>query len=166
VNDDFDDLPELPEEEEERPSRAARPPRRRPAVAEKASLEAVLGEELPAELFTIVPWGHRIVVVREKPIETTQGGIIIPKPAQRQLDTGWVVSIGDRVGEIDAHSSVYAGVCPISPPEALLGMKVTFAKFGGQALFPRGDSVGGTGYESRFVLLSDGDIYYHHIEKE
>lgn len=143
-----------------------RPVRRKPAVAERSSMEKLVGEPLPAELFTVVPWGHRLVVVREKPIETTQGGIIIPKPAQRQIDTGWVVAIGDRVGAEDAFSVTYPGVAPIQPPEALLGMKVTFAKYGGQALFPKQDSVGGAGYESRYVLLTDGDIYFHHISEE
>jgi co-chaperonin GroES (HSP10) len=131
-------------------------------VATKASMEALIGEPLPDELFTIVPWGHRLIVVREKPIATTAGGIIIPETAKRQLDTGWVVSVGDRVGEMDSFTSVYPGVCPM-PPEKLLGTRVTFAKHAGSALFPKQDTAGGTGYESRFVLLTDGDIYYHHI---
>lgn len=117
---------------------------------------------LPAELFEIVPWGHRLVIVREKPVEATAGGIVIPQTARRDLTTGWVVSIGDRVGLDDGYATAYPGLSPFSPPEGLIGQRVTFAKYGGTALFLKEESIGGTGYESRFTLMTDGDIYFHY----
>lgn len=138
--------------------------RRRPVIAERTSFERIVGEQLPAELFTIVPWGHRMIVVRERPIETTPGGVVIPKTAQRELETGWVVSIGDRVGLEDSFAATYPGLSPFSPPETLIGTRVTFGKYAGAPLFPRRDTIGGTGYESRFVILTDGDVFFHHHE--
>lgn len=141
-------------------------PRQYPVIGARADMERIVGEPLPAELFTIVPWGHRLIVVREKPIETTAGGIIIPETAKQQLTTGWVVSIGDRVGCDDSFATAYAGLSPFHPPEGLIGQRVTFAKYAGTALFPKAESIGGTSYESRFTLLTDGDIYFHYMAKE
>lgn len=139
---------------------------RQPVIAQQDWIEKLVGESLPEELFTTVPWGHRLIVVRDRPIETTKGGIIVPTTAQREMDTGWVVSIGDRVGDDDAFAATYPGVSPFVPPEELVGMRVTFGKYAGAALFQRKDTVGGTSYESRFVILTDGDIMFHHLNNK
>ena len=146
------------------------PERRCPVIGNRADLSRIVNDRdeegnlvlLPEELFELVPWGHRLLIVREKPIAVTPGGIIIPEPAKREMTTGWVVSIGDRVGVDDSFSTAYPGISPFNPPEGLIGQRVTFAKHAGQALFPKRDSIGGTGYESRFTLMTDGDIYFHY----
>ncbi len=142
------------------------PRARQPVIARQDWMEKLVGEPLPEELFTVVPWGHRLIVVRDKPIETTKGGIIVPTTAQREMDTGWVVSIGDRVGDNDVFAATYPGVSPFFPAEELVGKRVTFGKYAGAPLFARRDTIGGTGYESRFVILTDGDILFHHHDKE
>lgn len=133
----------------------------RPIVATHETMEKIVGEPLPRELAEIVPWGHRLVVVREKPIEESPGGIAIPKTAQKELSTGWVVAVGDRVGEADGYSATYPGMYPFAR-ETLIGTKVTFGRYAGHEIMPKADTIGGVRYGSRFLVLSEGDVLFHH----
>ena len=65
-----------------------------PVIADQKKMETLVGRELPAELFEFAPWGIRLVVVRDEPARTTQGGLYIPDQAKEWPTTGRVVSVG------------------------------------------------------------------------
>ncbi len=127
----------------------------RPLIADRKKLSELMGEELPKEPFDIQPWGHRIIVVREKPAKLSPGGqVIIPDTALKPLSTGWVLSVGQWVGTGRAGA---VGACPF-PREYLPGTKVVFGLHAGQnlKLTDMDDE-----FNSRWVCMLDNDVWFH-----
>lgn len=103
---------------------------RTPVIGRPKSLfESLIGRRLPDALFSIVPWGHRLVVLREPPIEQI-GRIAIPDAHQRPQNRGYVVSIGDRVG----LSRPGEHGCPYPDPRHLIAQRVFFNNYAGTFL--------------------------------
>lgn len=130
-----------------------------PVMANKTKLEAIVGRPLPEELFHFTPWGRRLVVVRENPVEMHKGIIYIPKQAQERPAVGWVASCGQDVGPSYASLGPTVGTSPFDARQ-LLGVKVLFGAYAGDALL-----IGDTGdndlFQSEFVMLTDADLWGH-----
>ena len=122
----------------------------KPLVANRAKLEALVGTELSADAFTFQPWGERLVVVREAPVGRTAGGIIIPRTAQEYPTVGWILSIGDRVDELNM---------PVRPRESLLGCKVLFGHYAGQVLTVGDADDFQDPFNSRYTVLDVGSLW-------
>lgn len=122
----------------------------RPLVADKAKLEDIVGTKLSADAFTFQPWGERLVVVREAPVGRTAGGIIIPRTAQEYPTVGWILSIGDRVDELNM---------PVRPRAALLGCKVLFGHYAGQVLTVGDADDFQDPFNSRYTVLDVGSLW-------
>ena len=125
--------------------------------ADRAAIEAACGHPIPDEVWSFVPWGRRVVVVRERPEQLYRGKIIIPATAQVDLTQGWVVSAGHMVGTDPMPGA--PGASPI-PPRLLVGRKVLFGKFAGTNFNAEADSSMGDGHErAGYVILRDEDLY-------
>lgn len=122
-----------------------------PLRAPREMIERLAGRTLPDEVFKLRPWGRRILVVRQEGPEEI-GGIWLPDQAKEPLSVGWVVAVGPLVGT--PHPE-YGGW--IGDPVDLLGRKVLFGKYAGQALLV-GDRRE-TNYESLYTVLSDVDVW-------
>ena len=123
--------------------------------ADREVLESVVGHPIPADIWTFVPWGHRLVVVREDPAETSAGGIIIPSVAKRPYTRGWVISAGHQVGEPSVH---YPNACPLHGSD-LIGRKVMFGNFAGTVLAPDTEFGPRGTHEGMYVVLYDADLF-------
>jgi len=64
----------------------------------------------------------RILVKREEAAETTSGGIIVPKIAQKKMNQGLVVSVGK--GKLLENGTVH-------PPEVKVGDRILFGEYSG-----------------------------------
>lgn len=130
-----------------------------PIIGDQADMEKVVGRPLPKGLFDLAPWGHRLVVVREAPKgfrritrdDGTEVQLEIPNPDIPT--TGWVVSVGDRVG---LGRPDFAGHCPFDRRQ-LIGKKVLFGQWVGSPL--QFDERGENEYESLYTILLDGDVW-------
>jgi chaperonin GroES len=115
--------------------------------------QLVPGRAVPDEVTYFEPMGRRVLVMCEDPIKKTKAGIFIPDEAQSRPAVGWVIAVGPTVGAYDpALPNSYIG-----PTEGLLGRKVLFGQYAGQAI-----QLGvGTAnpYESDYVLLTDSDLW-------
>lgn len=123
--------------------------------ANREVLEAIVGHPIPPDVWEFVPWGHRLVVVREDAADVSPGGIIIPSTAKPQYTRGWVVSAGHQVGWESPH---FPNTCPL-PPWALVGRKVMFGNFAGTALQPDTEFGPRGTHTGKYVILSDADLF-------
>lgn len=122
----------------------------------KDEAEAIVGRALPEEAFTFVPFGHRVVIVREEPVKVTPAGIVIPDSALEYLCVGWVIAAGHLVGQPRSDTPHW---CPLDGGD-LLGQKVLFGTFAGSGLLLGTDTIGGASrYDSAITVLNDGDIW-------
>lgn len=123
-----------------------------PLIANRDKLAKRLGVEpasLPDDLFNFYPWGSRVVVMRDEPIRKV-GAVHIPTTAQYERAIGTVVAVGPKVGCAAVGSS-----SPISR-ERLVGCKVIFGKYAGQAIQ---FSVTDDDFYTSFVILPEADIW-------
>ena len=137
------------------------------AIAHPDDAAKAIGRRLPDDLFKFVPWGRRLIVVREPP-ELTYGRIIIPASVRtdQQKSVGWVISAGPDVGGPDNSGRTPAGVSPVGPEDILL-RKILFGKYSGTPFLVREleqDRVTDL-YKDRdsqllnpYVLMTDADI--------
>ena len=58
---------------------------------------------------TIEPLGDRVVLVREKPVAVTQGGVHIPNTSQDKTDEGYVTAVGPNVEAVAVLDRVLFG---------------------------------------------------------
>ncbi len=58
---------------------------------------------------TIEPLGDRVVVVREKPVAVTQGGVMIPTTSQDKTDEGFVTAVGPNTEAVNVGDRVVFG---------------------------------------------------------
>jgi co-chaperonin GroES (HSP10) len=123
--------------------------------ANREVLEAIVGHPIPPDVWEFVPWGHRLVVVREEAADVSAGGIIIPSMAKRPYTRGWVISAGHQVGLPSAH---YPNACPLAGSD-LVGRKVMFGNFAGTVLAPDTEFGPRGTHEGRYVILSDADLF-------
>ncbi len=124
-------------------------------VGNPEKLEQIVGRPIPREIFEFIPWGRRLVVLREEALRMTGGGLHIPDTAQQPLAQGWVISCGHLVGD----AATPAGPCGGAPllGTELIGRKVLFGKYAGTTL-QTGDPLENE-WEGQFVLLTDGDLW-------
>lgn len=95
----------------------------------RAEAEAVANRKLPKELFEFVPWGRRMLLVREAP-EATYGKLYIPQSVQDSNSKafGWVIAAGELVGAPDSRLPL--GFSVYGPSEILL-RKLAFGRHAG-----------------------------------
>ena len=122
---------------------------------DRAALEAACGHPIPDDVWRFVPWGRRVVVVREEPAKLYKGLIEIPTTVQTMMTQGWVVSAGHLVGTDPQPGA--PGASPI-PPEAIVGRKVLFGKYAGTPISPDDDPSSNV-QTSSYVILRDEDLY-------
>ena len=146
-------------------------------MADPTKLEAVCGFPIHPEVFTVKPFGNRLVVVREevKAFSATchacgkrnltvspsrecaycgKPGLVsleIPSQARDLPSVGWVVSVGPEA-------------CLPNPPRTipmdgldLLGCRVLFATYGGNTLGI--GEPGETLYEGRYLLIEATQVF-------
>ena len=100
--------------------------------AASQSVPKELFDSLQPELWTYLPWGHKIVVLRIPPDTHYGGMIVIPDAHRQQNASGWVLSVGvDICIPMDAR---YPSVCPHPHPLNLVGCKVNFGAFVGSPI--------------------------------
>jgi co-chaperonin GroES (HSP10) len=100
---------------------------------ERSDAETLTGyASLPPELFETLPLGRRIYVIREK-TRDKEGSIILPEQSQEARSVGWVVAAGPDIG---LPSTMPAGGRWPWAPHTILGTKVVFGAWKGQALKP------------------------------
>ena len=135
------------------------------AIAHPDDAAAVVGRRLPDDLFKFVPWGRRLIVVREPP-ELTYGSIIIPASVRsdQQKSVGWVISAGPDVGFADLSGRTPAGLSPVNATEILL-RKVLFGKYAGTPFLVQDAKDVDDLYQDRdqkhlnpYILMTDADI--------
>ncbi len=129
-------------------------------------------EKVPGELFekldpliwTLMPWGHKIIVLRIPP-DTRYGQLIeIPEAHRQQNASGWVLTIGvDVCVPMDAR---YPSVCPHPHPLDLVGAKVNFGLFVGSPIrFSGLDSdYGQEPDQIKCVEMTIGDVHGEVLE--
>ncbi len=126
---------------------------RGPILGARSKLEKVVGRELPA-VFWESPgfclWGPRVLVARVEPIRKV-GSIEIPDRYQTPLSEGWVLAAGPQVD----FQTEYGG-CPY-PPEDLIGRKVLFGKYSGQAL--KVGDLGEDDFTSLYTIMPAAEIW-------
>jgi co-chaperonin GroES (HSP10) len=122
--------------------------------ADREILEEVVGHPIPPDVWEFIPWGHRLVVVREEAAEV-RGHIIIPDIAKRPYTRGWVISAGHQVG-FPSHHFVHG--CPVRPAD-LVGRKVMFGAFAGTVLEPDVEFGARGTHEGKYVILNDADLF-------
>lgn len=127
--------------------------------AAREVLEKVVGHPIPDDVWEFVPWGHRLVVVREEPAEM-RGSIIIPDVARKPYTRGWVISAGHQVGTPSAH---FPHACPLAGND-LVGRKVMFGAFAGTVLQPDVEFGVRGSHEGKYVILTDADLFGELIE--
>lgn len=133
----------------------ALPPR--PCFGNRAVLEAACGHPIPDDVWAFVPWGRRLVVVRESPEQLYRGKIIIPPTAQVELTQGWVVSAGPLVGTATQPGA--AGPSHFGPAD-LVERKVLFGKYAGTNFSAEPVSgEAGVDASAGYVILRDEDLY-------
>jgi co-chaperonin GroES (HSP10) len=123
-----------------------------PLIANRDKLAKRLGIEpasLPDDLFNFYPWGSRVVVMRDEPIRSV-GKIKLPDSSIVERAIGTVVAVGPKVGTAAVGSS-----SPV-PRERLLGCKVIFGRYSGQAVQ---FSVTDDDFYTSFVILPESDIW-------
>jgi hypothetical protein len=139
------------------------------AIAHPDDIARVVGRRLPAELFKFVPWGRRLLAVREPPA-MRYGSIIIPASvrADQQKSVGWILSAGPDVGKSDPSGRTPAGIAP-APGIHLLLRCVLFGKYVGTPFLVNekesqevvdlyGGDPGDQKYLNPYILLTDADI--------
>ncbi len=82
--------------------------------------------------FQCEPQAHRLLVVREKQVAESAGGIVIPESVKEKMNAGWVVAAGALVGSL--QDSRPPGPLSYSPEEAI-GLAIVFATHGLSDLF-------------------------------
>lgn len=99
------------------------------------------------------PPNHRMLVVRERELDRSAGGLHIPDSAREKMCAGWVLSAGPLVG-------AELGSRPPGPihygPEEVIGKKVVFGLHAlSSLLLSDRDQV----YNSAFGFLTDADVW-------
>ena len=88
----------------------------------------------------IKPVGDKILVLRDKTGELTEGGVVLPEGIRDELDTGVVLAVGP--GKVNGRGA------PI-PPQVHAGDRVQFIPFAGTDI-----EVGGVTY----MLMPEAEI--------
>lgn len=141
----------MPTEYEARP--VEREPEGEAWFANRPEIEAACGHEIPDDIWEFVPFGRRVIVVRETPADLYAGVIVIPKTAQSQMTQGWVIAAGQLVGMPRADGQ---HVSPLAA-RLLVGRKVLFGAYAGIPF--RVDTDPETrAQQGSYMILNDGDL--------
>ena len=127
-----------------------------PLRADPTRFERLFGEAIHPAIASFVPFGRRLVVMREEPLRMYAGVIHIPENAVEIPARGWVIAVGNSVGSPWDPGAPVLGIVPLSPVQ-LLGCKVLFGMYAGQALLT-GDT-GEDAYTSRYMILDEGSVW-------
>ena len=164
-----------------------------PYILPRATAEALVGRRLPAELFDWPLLGHRILVALEPP-KTRFGSIIVPVQSQKLPARGHVISAGELVGtpwhpasgECTAYWPLRSaietehGIRIVPDPSTILGARVLFSAYAGDALLLDPDDEGDPNqswvekmkemgmdslewWRSPFKTMTDNDIISYHL---
>lgn len=118
-----------------------------PYILDQATAERLTKRRLPRELFNWPPLGHRLYVVLEPP-KTRYGLIHVPGQAQKLPARGTVIAVGELVGRrwtpasgecigywpLTASVETPDGIRQTPAPWTLLGVRVLFSAYAGEAL--------------------------------
>lgn len=127
-----------------------------PLRVDRDLFKAYTGQEIHPQVLEFMPFGRRLVVMREEPLRMYEGVIHIPDQAQDLPASGWVISTGNSVGDPWAPGSPPLGNIPLRAVQ-LLGCKVLFGMYAGQALLT-GDK-GEDAYRSRYLIIDEGSLW-------
>lgn len=131
------------------------------ACRERASerLPSELYKDLEDELWSFMPYGHRLTVLRVPPDETYGSLIVIPEAHRQQNACGWVLTVG--VDVCVPASERYPSVCPKPHPLEWVGCKVIFGDWAGEPIrfTAHSDSFGQQQERIKVVMLTAGDIH-------
>lgn len=125
-----------------------------PIIANQAKAEKAMGESLSADVFELAPWGSRLVVVSEKPVEQV-GRIVIPEGCRDIPTVGYVLSVGPMVAEPNYQSTLQSW-CPF-PRERLLGCRVIYGMYSGEVL-QTGEKLEDA-FRGRYKILNQTDVW-------
>ena len=123
-------------------------------VADLAKVRELTGRNVDPRIQYLQPTGHRLVVLKDLPVDESEGGILIPDTAQEELGGGLVVSVGPLVGQGPAPHPVGL-LC--DTPQDLLYKHVIFGQWVGHVLKL---SVMDREFETKnYWVLTDRDIW-------
>lgn len=128
-----------------------------PPGPRRVDLAALLGRELPPEVWDQQLTGHRLLVVPEPVSERIAGGLLwkprsVQKRQELEMGAGWVLSVGPCVGQPGAPHPV--GLLCTQPAD-LLGAHVVFKQYSGTNLRISEED---TEFEGNLICLTDRDV--------
>lgn len=127
-----------------------------PLLADPKAFEQYTGEPIHPAIADFTPFGRRLVVMREAPVAMHEGIIHIPESAREVPARGWIIAVGNSIGSTWEPGVPTLGTIPVEPVY-LLGCKVLFGMYAGQALLT-GDK-GEDAYRSRYLILDEGSVW-------
>jgi co-chaperonin GroES (HSP10) len=127
-----------------------------PLRAHPKLFEEYTGETIHPAIAEFVPFGRRLVVMREAALAMHSGVIHIPESAREVPARGWVIAVGNSIGSTWEPGVPTLGTIPVTS-DYLLGCKILFGMYAGQAMLT-GDK-GEDAYASRYLVLDEGSVW-------